>query len=103
MPGNMVASMNGLATYQPAGARTTAFRRSKVDGSLTSWPGRASDRELSGAARRADLYSGFGVQRILDGFSFSKQKMNFSATGRGLRIAKYAANSTRSALYYLLL
>ena len=37
------------------------FERNKVDGSLTSSPGAESRSELSGAGRRADLYSSFGV------------------------------------------
>ncbi len=83
--------MNGLATYQPAGARTTAFRRNKVDGLLTSWPGKASDRELSGARWGADLYSGFAVQRNLVYLRSSKLKLKFLCYRSGLRIAKYAA------------
>ncbi len=88
---NMVASTNGLATYQHARAPPTAFRRSKVDSSLASCPGGASDRELSGAGRRADLYSGFGVQRNLRDLRSSKGKQNFSAASPGLRTANYAA------------
>src|ERR1019366_2262092 len=42
-------------------ATGSAFRRSKVDGSQTPWSGAESRSELSGAGRRADLYSSFGV------------------------------------------
>jgi len=39
----------------------------------------------------ADLYSDFGVQRILRDLRSSKLTEDFSAAGLGLRIAKYAA------------
>ena len=44
-------------------------RRNKVDGLLTLCPGGESNRELSGAGRRADLYSSFGLQRNTGGLS----------------------------------
>jgi hypothetical protein len=44
--------------------------------------------KLSGTGRIADLYSDFGVQRISECLRSSKYKVDFSATGRGLRTAK---------------
>jgi hypothetical protein len=45
-----------------------AGRRNKVDGSLTSRPGRESDSELSATGPASDPYSAFGVQRNLGAF-----------------------------------
>jgi hypothetical protein len=68
------------------------FERNKVDGSLTSSPGAESRSELSGAGRRADLYSDFGVQRNLRDLCFSKLVECFSGTGRRLNIGKNCVN-----------
>ena len=69
-----------------------AQRRSKADSSLTSWPGRESNRKLSGAGRRADLYSTLGVQRNFGDLCSSKLEESFSGTGRRLNIGKNFAN-----------
>ena len=59
---------------------------------MTSWLGNKVNCELSGAGRIADLYSDFGDQRISESLRSSKLRVGFSATGRGLRIAKYVTN-----------
>ena len=78
---------------------TTDSRRRKVDGSLTWSPGSKLNCELSGTGRLADLYSDFGVQRILECLRSSKSEVGFSATGRGLRIAKYAAKFDKIGVF----
>lgn len=70
--------------------------RKKVDGSLTSCPGSKLNCKLSGTGQIADLYSDFGVQRISECLCSSKSYVVFSATGRGLRIAKYAAKCDKN-------
>ena len=75
------------------------FGRTKVDGSLTCSPGNKLNCELSGPGRRADLYSDFGDQRISKCLCFSKFEVGFSATGRGLIIAKYAAKFDKIGVF----
>jgi|SRR5580704_8468546 hypothetical protein len=55
--------------------------------SQTSCPGRESDRELSGAGRRAELYSASGIQRNSGDLRFDELGDRFSATGRRGRFA----------------
>jgi hypothetical protein len=46
-----------------------------------------------------DLYSDFGIQRISECLRSSKSEVVFSATGRGLRIAKYAAKFDKIGVF----
>ena len=78
-------------TVALAGLGFRLNKRSKVDGSLTSWLGGQSNRELSGAGWRADLYSSFGVQRNLWDLHSNKLEEYFSATGRRGRFVKIPA------------
>src|ERR1022692_1271197 len=48
--------------------------------------------------RDADLYSDFGVQRMLEGCGFSKPEEKSSATGRGLRVANNAAKCDKNGI-----
>jgi len=48
--------------------------------------------------RDADPYSDFGVQRMLEGFGFSKPEEKFSATGRGLKVANNAAKCEKNGI-----
>ena len=65
---------------------------------VTTWPGNKLNCELSGTGRLADLYSDFGVQRILECLCSSKSGVSFSATGRGLRTAKYPAKCDKNGV-----
>ena len=65
---------------------------------LTCCPGNKLNCELSDTGRLADLYSDFGVRRILECLCSSNLEVNFSATGRGLRTAEYSAKCDKNGV-----